>query len=196
MSQAAKKMEQKEELRQLPMHGLKYGEYEQAHIVVRVTDNATTPEEVCRPEYWANHGEHIKKMMIDKAPPRIDVYWTDGSKVMELLVVGADRQYAHVVVKSLTELKKPEEFFKSGKAESKPTPVKTVKQKQNTDEKKTDQDDGKIKDANDPENYKLKYISPSTRWGVLRLSDNSMLTDGLEDKADAQKWLDEYLKAL
>lgn len=190
MSTAAQKTVK--DLKQLPLHGFKYGEHEQAHIVVTITDLLTTPQDVCRPEFWANHGKTLKQCLQGHAFPKLDVIWSDGSKHMELLCVKADNLYAHMLVKSLTYLKRPAEFFKEFDADE----MESINVVSHKPEKIESNKNEPLREANDPENYVALYIGKKRKFGVQRKSDSEYLAEGLESKAAAEVWLQEYLSAM
>jgi len=190
MSKAAQ--QKQKDLKQLPLHGFKYGEYEQANIIVTIDDLLTTPEDVCRPEFWSNHGNTLKSCMQGRAFPKISVIWSDGSKYMELLCVKADNLYAHVLILSLTYPKRPSEFF-NGFDTSEMESINVVSHKP---EKIEDKKNEPLRDANDPENYSPLYIGKKRKFGVQRKSDKEYLVDSLESKAAAEAWLKDYLSAL
>jgi hypothetical protein len=43
--------------------------------------------------------------------------------------------------------------------------------------------------------YEIKWRGPVAKYGVLRLADKEIVRDGFVDKAEAQTWLTEHLKA-
>jgi len=190
MTAAAQKKQK--DLKQLPLHGFKYGEYEQANIIVTIDDLLTTPDDVCRPEFWANHGNTLKRCMQGRAFPKISVIWADGSKYMELLCVKADNLYAHVLVLSLTYPKRPSEFFNEFDTKE----MESINVVSHKPEKIENNGDGVLYEANSPENYVALYIGKKRNFGVQRKSDKKYLVDQLESKAAAEVWLQDYLSAM
>lgn len=44
--------------------------------------------------------------------------------------------------------------------------------------------------------YKVKWISPPLRWGVIRKSDKQVVKDSFSMKEDAAKWMQEHLRVM
>ena len=47
-----------------------------------------------------------------------------------------------------------------------------------------------------PAAYSVKWSGPHTKWRVLRVSDNVVVSEKHEDQVAAGKWITEHLKAL
>jgi len=182
MSQAVVKEQEKAIV--LSVGALKYAEFEQTHIVVTIDDLSITPEDVVKPEFWANHGVVLANSIKGHAFPKVDVYWKDGSIMMELICIGAGKLYAHMRIKSCVKLWRPDDFFNiddsvDDNIEPIAPPV-AVKTESNNDI------------SND---FKVGWISPSSKNGVKRLSDKEILVDKLETKEEAEVWFKQYLES-
>ena len=50
--------------------------------------------------------------------------------------------------------------------------------------------------APDAEDYEVKWISPPSKWGVIRLADKEKVQDGFPSKDEALKWLAQYVSTV
>ena len=172
--------------RKLLMGDLKRSEVARPDYRVLIKDEKTTVEDVTRPEYWANVSEMLAK---DTWPfAIIELIWADASRYMRLLVLDCGRLYAKVKILERHDFSADEKPVSAVD-----TPVKT-KAKANESDSNEDKEQNLKK--NDPAGYEVKYCGPVDKHCVIRLSDGEKLHKEVSTKADAQKWLDDYIKAL
>ncbi len=98
---------------------------------------------------------------------KIELIWLDGSKYLELLVVDCGPVHAKVRVLSAHDWSKL-----------------------------TQEDEPESNSEKPQADYILKHKGMVKKWCIIRTSDNEIISDGHADKADAQKYLDDYRKAL
>ncbi len=56
--------------------------------------------------------------------------------------------------------------------------------------------DAPVDEAEPTAELSVKWVSPQTKWGVIRNSDKVRLKDGFENRQDAQRWADDHLASL
>lgn len=142
-------------------------EYSRPDFRVVLKDNNTTLDDLLRPSYWANVGGLLKAHTYPFA--MIEVVWGDGSRYVRLICIQADRLWAKVKVLEDINL-------------AADTAGQTV--------------ESAAAEAEEAAEFKIEYKGPSLRYCVIRQSDKENIQANLADKAAAQKWLDDHLKAL
>lgn len=133
---------------------------------VVLKDNNITPEDVIRPEFFANVADTFTK---DAWPfPMVEVIWSDGSKYMRLMVISATRLTAKVRVVQFIDFEdEAQEAFEYQDV-----------------------------DFKDPSMYKIEFKGSIDKHVVIRLSDNEKLVTGISLKTEAREWLDKYISNL
>lgn len=175
--------------RKLLVGELKRAEFETPQYRIIVRDEKTTVEEVLRPEFWANVSEMFSK---DKPFPIIELIWADCTKYLKVIVMASGRLFSNVRVLELQEW--GEDQSSEGIEAPKPKAKAAEKSEEKGQEEGTPDPLKLAKD--DPAGYQVKYCGPVDKHCVIRLSDGEKLEKEMATKAEAQKWLDEYLKAL
>jgi len=157
---------------------LQRAEFCRAHFRVIVIDLETTLDDILKPEYWVNCGATLKGA--GQHPfPIVEVIWQDGSRYIELMVIDANNLWAKVRVLRDIDLTKQEE---------RPALEKARKSLKKKSEASPDPD------SDNP--FEIKWVSPSSKYGVIRKSDGERLTEGCESKEAAEQWIEDYNKSM
>lgn len=128
-----------------------------------VIDSAVTKNEVLEPSYWGHVASKLKSMS------KIECFWEDGSKYLELIVIFATR----------TEAKVKEILFRNFvEVQSKDTVAKT------------NAFTGIERDGH------RVHFNPSVQWRIVRLSDNVVIKQNLPTQEAALQELSDIIKAL
>lgn len=171
---AAQKKEVKT-ARKILANELKRGEVARPLYRVIVKEDATTVQDVLRPEYWAHVAPTFSKDTWAFAI--VELIWQDGSKYLEVMVMEAGNNYAKVKTVNFIDFEKQSITFEGN------TPIRgeAVEEGQPEDEENDD--------------YEVKHRG-GAKWSVLRKADKQVMVEGLASKADANTWLTEHLKAM
>lgn len=136
---------------------------------VLLQDNSITPQDVLRPEFFANVAEMFTK---DSWPYAIvEIIWSDSSKFMEIIVISATRVTAKTHVLRFVDFEKQQENFDGMIYYSN-------------------------SDAKDHKSYEILWKGSIDKHVIIRLSDKEKLAEGISTKAMANAWLDDYISKL
>lgn len=191
--------------RKLNAGDLKRAEVARPDYRLVIKESAITIEDILRPEYWANVGGMFAK---DWPFSIIEVVWEDGSKYLRLIVMECGALYANVKILEVVMLaeqntKELVSYIRSMSG-SGASLINVDAPPGEGDEagdagdpgKKAEGKETKSVDNSDKPDFWVEYKGPSAKWSVIRKSDGERIDDGHADRASAQKWLDEYQKAL
>lgn len=167
MNATAKKPEaEKNVIRKLLPGELKQADYVRSRWQITLKEGETL-EDALKPEYWCHVGDKLNRGNAGgRAFDRIEVLAHDMSFYAELIVLDRGKLWAKVAVLQNVRLDKE-------KAEA-----KAVREE---------------KTAAGEEGYTIKYHGSNKLWIVQRNSDKLIIFEGIGNKEDAQKKLDEHL---
>lgn len=154
-------------IRKLLPGDLKIADYTRTRWRLTLKEGETL-EDALHPEYWCHVGEKL-----NKAPAKtrsfdtIEVLAYDMSFYAELIVIDRGKLWAKVAVLSKVML---------------------------AEETAAAQEVRQEKAAAAAEGYTVKYHGSNRLWVVMRNSDKSLLFEGIGNKEDALKKLDEHLE--
>lgn len=132
-----------------------------------ISDTNTTFEDVKRPEFWANVAYKFNK---DKWRFAIvELIWADGSKYMKGMIMDCGPVHAIMAELDSKDFSKDKDLV---------TEIGPVTQDGYTSE------------------YTVVYKGTVKRWCVIRTSDGEIISHSHELKEMANKYLEDYLKAL
>lgn len=168
MTKAAAKKADKIEQRKILSGELQRAEFARANFRVIINDIETTLDDILKPEYWVNVGGVLQGNGMHPFPI-VELIWADGSRYVEVIVLAARNLYAKVKV--LHDVNLSASGDKQAEAKE-------------------------VGAAMENGNYDIKWVSPATKFAVIRKSDGERLTEGLATKQEAQQWLSNLEKAL
>lgn len=145
---------------------LEESEYRPQRFYSVIKDLGTTIEDLLEPGYFGNHASKFKVGGVDGFP-EITVDWEDGSKSVELKVLGVPgAQTVKTVVKHVHD-------FTAGI------------------------EDLAVAEASDTAGeYKVEYKGAGKKHCIVRSKDKEIVKDGFATKADALTGLTQYVKAV
>lgn len=132
-----------------------------------VGDVNTTLEDVLAPGYFGNHAERFK-VGGEWGFPRVQLDWEDGSRTLELTVIGVGLQTAKVVVRQNYDFTEAVQAL-------------------------TESENG---NAADGEPYKVQWMGAGKKHCIIRVSDKSIVKEGFATKADALAGLGSLIKSI
>lgn len=168
MTATAKKEEGavKNVIRKLLPGDLKQADYVRSKWQITLKEGETL-DDALKPEYWCHVGDKLNRGNAGgRAFDRIEVLAYDTSFYAELIVLDRGKLWAKVAVLQYVPL---------GEEKAK---AKTVREE---------------KTAAGEEGHTIKYHGSNKLWIVMRNSDKTILFEGIGNKEDAQKKLDEHL---
>lgn len=150
---------------QLDAHRFKFAENERL-VYVAVIEAGVTRKQVIDPAFWAHVAPKLQPYT------KIELTCDDGSLFAELLVLQAERTWARVYVLSWHNLTTRDVALSQGEpgsAGAGPGP--------------------------DPASlFRVEHKGQHKKWCVIRNADGGYVREGEQSKADANHWLEEYLK--
>lgn len=185
------------------------------HIVVR--DENVNKEDVLQPEFWA-HLAAIFSADIERGYlfPIVTLDWADGQRHMSVKVIYAGKVEANVrcltyydwrddadkideIEVLASNMSKTLSESDKGIKENLTESVESNEEKEvveaSEDEEKEEEGAEEDQPVDDAPKYAVKYKGPKLKFIVYRVADDEILADGMS-KADAQKWLKDYEKAM
>jgi hypothetical protein len=128
-------------------------------------------KDILEPGYWANV---YKKLVAHKT--HIMANWEDGTRLVELRVIGVGLNYAKVRVMQ------DYDFAAPAAVAAPPAEVKVSESPAAAVTGLRDRD------------FEVSWKGPAHKHSVIRITDKSYVKDGFDTKAEADEWLVKYIK--
>lgn len=132
-----------------------------------IADINTTLDDILSPGYFGNHAQRFK-VGGEWGFPKIQLDWEDGSRSLELTVLGTSLQTSKVVVRH------DHNFAEAAAALS----------------------ESENSGAAEGEDFKVEYKGPGKKHCIIRAKDKAIVKEGFATKADALAELGTYVKTL
>lgn len=132
-----------------------------------ISDINTTVEDVLDPIFFGNHADRFKCGGEDGFP-RIQLDWEDGSRSLELTVLGTGNQSAKVVVRHNHDFT---------------ADVAALADSENNN-------------SAEGEAFKVEWKGAGKKHCIIRTADKAIVREGFATKADALKELGSFVKAV
>ncbi len=142
-------------------------------------------EDILKPEYWANVA---KKLHAHRT--HIKANWEDGSRLVELRVVGVELNGAKVRVLQDYDFTKPVAAAEPVVA---PTPQTDAALSKPVSSPFAEAKAPAAASTETAADFTVEWKGPSHKHSIIRKSDKQYVKDLFESKAEGEEWLKKYL---